>query len=444
MRDWRTEPLECVAEIRSSNVDKKSNRGEEPVLLCNYMDVYLREYITEDIDFMEATATVAETQRFRIERGDLMITKDSETPDDIGIPTVVVDEIPNLVCGYHVALIKPNRDEVDPVYLAPQLAATGTARYFGRLANGSTRYGLSYQSIAQTPVRLAPLPQQQRIAEILSTVDEAIEQTEALIAKTQQIKAGLMHDLFTRGVTADGQLRPPREEAPRLYKESPLGWIPTGWEIAELGECLSSIDAGKSPDCPDIPAAIDQWGVLKVGAVNPEGFRSDENKVVLNPSLHNPAYLVNNGDLLLSRANTVDLVGIVCHVQQTQPNLMLSDKTLRFRVQAGVMDVRYLFWVMQLPASRRQLENLATGTSGSMKNISQASLRTLLVMDADNEEQKRIAARLDAICDKQEALRHELSQASHLKRALMQDLLTGRIPVAVDTPIDLMEAPANV
>ena len=77
--------------------------------------------------------------------------------------------------------------------------------------------------------------QQRRIAEILSTVDEAIEQTEALIAKYQQIKAGLMHDLFTRGVTPDGHLRPTRTQAPHLYKESPLGWIPKEWEVVRIG-----------------------------------------------------------------------------------------------------------------------------------------------------------------------------------------------------------------
>ena len=88
----------------------------------------------------------------------------------------------------------------------------------------------------QVQVRAPISADQQRIAEILTTVDEAIEQTEALIAKTQQIKAGLMHDLFTRGVTPDGQLRPPRSEAPQLYKESPLGWIPKEWDSRLLDD----------------------------------------------------------------------------------------------------------------------------------------------------------------------------------------------------------------
>lgn len=165
MDEWSHEPLINVAEIRSSNVDKKSNPGELPVRLCNYLNVYTHDYITEDIEFMEATATPAEIQRFRVEEGDVLLTKDSETPDDIGIPAVVINDIPGLVCWHGL---------VDPVYLAKQLGTAETAGYFARLANGSTRYGLSYGSIAETLIRLAPLPQQRRIAEILSTLDEAI------------------------------------------------------------------------------------------------------------------------------------------------------------------------------------------------------------------------------------------------------------------------------
>ncbi len=116
-------------------------------------------------------------------------------------------------------------------------------------------------------------------------MDRTIEQTESLIAKQQRIKTGLMQDFVTRGVTPDGRLRPTRAEAPHLYKESPLGWIPKEWERTTVGSCLTGIDAGKSPDCPDTPASGDQWGVLKVGAVDPEGFRGTENKRVFEKSL---------------------------------------------------------------------------------------------------------------------------------------------------------------
>ena len=125
-------------------------------------------------------------------------------------------------------------------------------------------------------------PQQRKIARILTTVDNLIEKTEALIAKYQAIKQGMMHDLFTRGVDAHGHLRLPYEEAPELYKPSELGWIPREWRATTVGHELLGIDAGKSPDCPDIPAPPGEWGVLKVspsyGVMNDFGLFWAQNR----------------------------------------------------------------------------------------------------------------------------------------------------------------------
>jgi len=115
---WPTKKLRDLAEIRVSNVDKIVHASEKPVKLCNYMDVYSNEYVTSSLPFMEASATAAELERFGLNKGDVIITKDSETPDDIGIPTVVVEKIDGLVCGYHLALIRSNPDQLDPIYLA--------------------------------------------------------------------------------------------------------------------------------------------------------------------------------------------------------------------------------------------------------------------------------------------------------------------------------------
>ena len=162
MSDWLSVSLGDIADIRFSNVDKKDAHGEVPVRLCNYLDVYRNDYITKDLAFMEATATRAEIERFHVEKGDVLLTKDSETPDDIGIPAVVIEQVEDLLCGYHLALIKPNRERVDSVFLAKLLGCKPTASYFSRLANGSTRYGLSSASIAATPVRLPSLVQEPR------------------------------------------------------------------------------------------------------------------------------------------------------------------------------------------------------------------------------------------------------------------------------------------
>ena len=158
------------------------------------MDVYANDYVTAAIDFMTASASKAEIERFGLMAGDVVITKDSETPDDIGVSAVIAEQISGLVCGYHLALIRPRNGEIDPIYLAKQLRSSPSIKYFAANASGSTRFGLSISAIENLEIPLAPRPEQTKIGEILATVDRAIEQTEALIAKQQRIKTGLMQD----------------------------------------------------------------------------------------------------------------------------------------------------------------------------------------------------------------------------------------------------------
>ena len=115
---WNSSPLHEIAEVRFSNVDKKSKSGEKRVRLCNYTDVYNNEYLIGDEAFMKATATDSEIYQFSIERGDVMITKDSETPDDIGVPAVFIGEPDGIVCGYHLALLRPDKTKINPIFLA--------------------------------------------------------------------------------------------------------------------------------------------------------------------------------------------------------------------------------------------------------------------------------------------------------------------------------------
>ena len=194
---WPIRKLRDIADIRVSNVDKKVYTTETPVRLCNYMDVYVNDYITSEIDFMHASASTTEIQRFSLQPGDVIITKDSETPDDIGVPAVVSDEIEHLVCGYHLCLIRPNTGDLNSIYLAKQLATSKIAQYFAIHASGSTRFGLPIDAIENMALPFPPRSEQTMIAEILSAVDQAIDQTEALKVKLQHFKTSLMQDLLT-------------------------------------------------------------------------------------------------------------------------------------------------------------------------------------------------------------------------------------------------------
>lgn len=188
----QTLKLNEICEIITSPVDKKSYTEETPVLLCNYTDVYYNEFITKDINFMKATASDNEIKRYSLYKGDVVITKDSETPDDIGISTYIAEDIENLVCGYHLAILRPNTKYVNGLYLAYYLKLQQVLHIFGRFANGITRYSLINATYKAVPVLLPPLEEQKKIADILSLWDKAIEQTKELIAYKEKQKKGLM------------------------------------------------------------------------------------------------------------------------------------------------------------------------------------------------------------------------------------------------------------
>ena len=129
-RHWEVRRLRNVADVRVSNVDKHVKEDEEPVRLCNYVDVYKNDYINEQMNFMQATATDEEIERFRLEKDDVLITKDSEAWDDIGVPALVTKPATDLISGYHLALLRPRTDELAGGYFLRALQSKELAYQF--------------------------------------------------------------------------------------------------------------------------------------------------------------------------------------------------------------------------------------------------------------------------------------------------------------------------
>ena len=150
------------------------------------------------MDFMEATATDREIRNCRLRPGDVVITKDSETADDIGVPAVVCDDVRNLVCGYHLAILRPLSAGLDGHYLHYALTADSAKRQFRTYASGITRFGLRVDDIKRVKIPLPPISEQRKIAAILSSVDDAVEKTQAVIEQIQVVKRGVMQGLFNR------------------------------------------------------------------------------------------------------------------------------------------------------------------------------------------------------------------------------------------------------
>ena len=163
---WSLRRLKTFADVRVSNVDKKSAEGQDQVSLCNYTDVYYNERITSALAFMSATATHDQIRRFALRRGDVLITKDSESWTDIAVPAYVAEDLPNVLCGYHLAHVRPGR-ESDGAYLARSFAAVGLRDQLHVSANGITRFGLSNDAIRTVLFLHPPIEEQAAIVAFL-------------------------------------------------------------------------------------------------------------------------------------------------------------------------------------------------------------------------------------------------------------------------------------
>jgi type I restriction enzyme S subunit len=194
--EWEVVSLDKCSTITNSNVDKKSSVEEQEIKLCNYMDVYVNDEIDNSIDFMVATATELEIKKFTLKKDDVIITKDSESPDDIGIPSYVAEDLKDVICGYHLTMIRPKKNCYGK-YLALLLQGNYYKKYFGKLASGSTRFALSLGTISQALITLPSITEQKQIAKILTTQDKKIETEETNLAKLKELKKGLMNDLLS-------------------------------------------------------------------------------------------------------------------------------------------------------------------------------------------------------------------------------------------------------
>lgn len=197
---WEVRKIKDVANVYSSNVDKKSVEGEKEVLLCNYVDVYYNDSITANLDFMKATAKVDQIKTFTLKKHDVIITKDSESPTDIAIPTWVSQDLDGVVCGYHLSLIRC-AESVLGHYLYYTLESVQIREQFYTRANGVTRYGLSKEAIKNGLIAVPPYNEQLQIAEKLYAVNkeirDVIEKVKEQIERLKEYRQSLIYEAVT-------------------------------------------------------------------------------------------------------------------------------------------------------------------------------------------------------------------------------------------------------
>jgi type I restriction enzyme S subunit len=198
---WKVGKLSNISRIILSGLDKKSYDGQKQVKLCNYTDVYNNHYITNDMDFMIATAKENEIKNLSLSKGDIIITKDSESWDDIGVPAYVNKDLENVLCGYHLAIIKVNTIDVFKQFLFKSFLSNYVVYQFNIKAKGVTRYGISYQDIRDTLIIIPPFEEQEEIVSFITSqirvIDKAIDAIQKQIDLVKEYRTSLISEVVT-------------------------------------------------------------------------------------------------------------------------------------------------------------------------------------------------------------------------------------------------------
>ena len=423
---WDVKRLKEFATVQLSNVDKKTADDEDAVQLCNYVDVYYNHKIGRRIEFMAATATPSQIRRFSLRTGDVLITKDSETWTDIAVPAVVMEDLPGVLCGYHLAHIRPH-EKHDGFFLAHCIAAVGPRDQYHVAANGITRFGLTGDAIRNGTLAIPPLVEQRRIAAFLDfeteKVDALVAQKERLIELLREKRTALITCAVTKGICSDAPMKDSGVEW--------LGEIPSHWDIRQLNRVIEKfVDyRGKTPE--KIP-----FGVPLVTARNIKNQMIDfsVSKEFISEELY-PKWMVRGlpepGDVIVT---TEAPLGECAQINGMK--IALAQRIILLKAMQDKISNDYLKYHFVSDFGQHELQTRSTGSTAL--GVKASHLKVSLIVVPPIEEQVQIAtlldretARIDVLVSK---IREAIDRLKELRITLIAAAVTGKVDVRKALP----------
>lgn len=407
---WRVGRLDHVARTWPSNVNKHSVVGEPPVRLCNYIDVYKNASIVEDLDFMAATASPDQIERFRIAVGDTLLTKDSETADDIGVPAYVEYEARDLICGYHLSIVRPDPEVVEPKFLYWALGAGPTIGQWAVLASGVTRVGIRAGDLSKAVLAIPPLDEQRAIAQYLdretARIDTLIEEQRRLIEMLRERRDSVWAE-YVEVARRQGHYAAVRRVIDSIV-DGPFGSSLTSAHYSDEGA-----------------------RVIRLGNIGVNEFKDgDAAFIPLDYAEKLKAHTVEKGDVVVAGLGDDRMpLGRAAVVPELGPAIVKAD-CYRLRPNEQV-SAAYLAWVMSSPQTRSLIMLLSRGST-------RARLNTKVVQQVeiplpDRATQDELVASSDADMAKIGKLITEaerfIALSKERRAALITAAVTGQINV---------------
>lgn len=430
---WEVLRLKYACEVFPSNVDKHSRDDELPVLLCNYTDVYYNDRITADMPFMEATASAEQIERFTLKGGDTIITKDSETADDIAIAAYVPEDLPGIVCGYHLSMVRP-RASICGAYVKRLFDSFYAKARFAVVANGLTRVGLGQYALDNVELPFPPFEEQRAIATFLDhetvKIDALIEEQKSLIGLLKEKRQAVISDAVTKGLDPNARM-----------KDSGAGWIgqvPQHWRVSALGY-VARVDSGSTPDrdSPNFWGGSIPW--VKTGEVNYDPITQAEEFITEAGLQGSSVKVAPPGTLLMAMYGQGVTRGRVA-LLEVPAAYNQACAAIHFDLAVKPSFGRYFF----MAAYEHVREG---GNETSQMNLSTGAIQKFKIAVPPTQEQLAVVAFLDRSIWEIELLIEHAGQSlkllSERRSALISAAVTGKIDVrgfVAQKPPELLEA----
>jgi type I restriction enzyme S subunit len=414
--EWQVTRLGNVSEIQFSNVDKHTFDEEVPVRLCNYLDVYQNTRITAAIDFMEASALPREIEKFQLLPGDVLGTKDSEAPDDIAISALVAEKVPGVLCGYHLALIRPRPHKLCGAYLAWLHASKPFLAQYEAKAVGVTRFGLAQHAFKEALVPLPPLPEQERIATYLDS--RCAELDAAVAAKRRQIETlddlteSIIHQAVTQGLHADAAMKP-----------SGLDWlpeVPAHWKVQQIKRTCSLVRGQFTHRPRNDPALYDgDYPFVQTGDITAAKKYIRTYSQTLNELGLSVSKMFPRGTLVMSIAANIGDVAVL-DFEACFPDSMVG------MIPGPKTNLDYLFYLMRAMKGIM----LRSAVLSTQLNLNYVRIGTNFAAFPPKREQELIAEYLDAkereVFAVREILDRQIETLLAYRKSLIHECVTGQ------------------
>ena len=419
---WSVLRVKEVATVLPSNIDKLTVEGEQPVSLCNYVDVYKNDKIAADIEFMPATATDEQIRKLSLTKGDVVLTKDSESPWDIAVPTYIAEDIPNLVCGYHLAKLAPNEYLMRGDFLCWSLKAFPVSVHFSLAASGITRYGLSIANISDGNIPVPSLTEQSVIAVYLdresARIDTLIAEKGRLIDTLREYRQATISEAVTQGLDP---------AVPKKPSGVPwLGDVPAHWNVQRLrfrGKLNPSVKDGLSDS--DVASFLPMEAVGDDGSLNLEATR-------LVGDVASGYTYFEDGDVTIAKITPCFENGKGAVMRGLQGGIGFGTTELIVIRPNDTVHPDWLYCLTQSDAFRKRGEAMMYG-AGGQKRVPDLYVRDLPIAWPPIEEQQAIAdylasetARIDKLVDH---VQDEIKLLQEFRAATITDAVTGKIQV---------------